>query len=40
MPLHDLPAWAAPALTIASLAVLLSALTVALRALWNLRNKK
>ncbi|HET6499277.1 MAG TPA: hypothetical protein VFG87_00815 [Amycolatopsis sp.] len=37
---QDVPTWGSLALTLASTAVLLSALVVALRALWNLRNRK
>lgn len=37
---QDMPAWGSTALTLVSVAVLVSALVVALRALWNLRNRK
>jgi len=37
---QQMPAWGSTALTLASAAALLAALVVALRALWNLRNRK
>ncbi|WP_281355527.1 hypothetical protein [Amycolatopsis acididurans] len=37
---QDVPAWGSTALAVASVAVLVSALVVALRALWNMRNRK
>ena len=37
---QDMPAWGSTVLTLASAAVLLGALVVALRALWNLRNRR
>jgi uncharacterized membrane protein YcjF (UPF0283 family) len=37
---QDVPAWGSTALTLVSVAVLVAALVVALRALWNLRNRK
>lgn len=40
MLVQEMPVWGSTALTLASVAVLLSALVVALRALWNLRNRK
>jgi|tagenome__1003787_1003787.scaffolds.fasta_scaffold11368836_2 hypothetical protein len=38
--LQDVPAWGSIALSVASLAVLLGALVVALRALWTMRRRK
>ena len=37
---QDVPAWGSTVLTIAAVAVLIAALVVALRALWNMRNRK
>jgi hypothetical protein len=37
---QDMPAWGSTALTLVSVAVLVSALVVAVRALWYLRNRK
>ncbi|GLY66270.1 hypothetical protein [Amycolatopsis taiwanensis] len=37
---QEVPAWGSTALTVVSIAVLVSALVVALRALWNFRNRK
>lgn len=37
---QEVPAWGSTALIVVSIAVLVSALVVALRALWNLRNRK
>jgi hypothetical protein len=37
---QQMPALGSTALTVASAAVLLAALVVAIRALWNLRNRK
>jgi hypothetical protein len=38
--LADVPSWGPTAVGLASLAVLLGALVVALRALWNMRRRK
>ncbi|GHF06314.1 hypothetical protein GCM10017786_44860 [Amycolatopsis deserti] len=37
---QEMPSWGPAAMTVASAAVLIAALVVALRALWNTRNRK